>query len=258
MPPAAVSHLLRNRLLATVHLNELERFTDLLELRRFGRGAVHTEPGESVKTVVFPIDGVFSVVAESAEGDQVEAGIIGNEGVVGLAPFLGADSVLLRTMCQIPGTGLVADVAPLIARADGALATAVRRYAVVFMTMASQSAACIRLHPVERRAARWLLMASDRVDRNPFELTQEFWAMMLGVARPSVTVVAGELKRAGLISYSRGRLTILDRPGLEQLTCECYGIITEQYRLSLGTSLRRRTDGAEAAQQAQSAAIFDA
>jgi CRP-like cAMP-binding protein len=245
MPPTAVSHFLRNRLLATVHHNELQRFIDILELRKFGRGAVHTEPGEPVKTVVFPVDAVFSVVAESAEGDQIEAGIIGNEGAVGIAPFLGAESVLLRTMCQIPGTGLVADVGPLIARADGALATAVRRYAVVFMTMASQSAACIRLHPVERRAARWLLMANDRVDRNPFELTQEFWAMMLGVARPSVSVVAGELKRAGLISYSRGQLTILDRPGLEKLTCECYGIITEEYRRSLGTNLRRATDGAE-------------
>jgi CRP-like cAMP-binding protein len=255
MPPTAVTDFLRNRLLATVHHTELERFTDILELRKFGRGAPHTEPGEPVKTVIFPIDAVFSVVAESAEGDQIEAGIIGNEGVVGIAPFLGAGPVLLRTMCQIPGTGLVGEVGPLIARADGALATAVRRYAVVFMTMASQSAACIRLHPVERRAARWLLMASDRVDRNPFELTQEFWAMMLGVARPSVTVVAGELKRAGLISYSRGQLTILDRPGLEKLTCECSGIITEQYRLSLGTSLRAKTDGAE---QAQSAQIFGA
>ena len=255
MPPTAVSLFLRNRLLATVHHNELERFTDILELRKFARGAVHTEPGEPVRTVVFPIDAVFSVVAETAEGDQIEAGIIGNEGVVGIAPFLGADSVLLRTMCQIPGNGLVADVGPLIARADGALATAVRRYAVVFMTMASQSAACIRLHPVERRAARWLLMANDRVDRNPFELTQEFLAMMLGVARPSVSVVAGELKRAGLISYSRGQVTILDRPGLEQLTCECYGIITEQYRRSLGTNLRAKTDGAA---PSPSAPIFEA
>jgi CRP-like cAMP-binding protein len=255
MPPAAVTDFLRNRLLSTVHHNELERFIDILELTKFGRGAVHAEPGEPVKTVVFPIDAVFSVVAESAEGDQIEAGIIGNEGAVGIAPFLGAESILLRTMCQIPGTGLIADVGPLIARADGALATAVRRYAVVFMTMASQSAACIRLHPVERRAARWLLMASDRVDRNPFELTQEFWAMMLGVARPSVSVVAGELKRAGLISYTRGQLTILDRPGLEQLTCECYGIITEQYRLSLGTNLRAKTDGAA---PTPSQAIFEA
>jgi CRP-like cAMP-binding protein len=255
MPRAAVTDFLRNRLLSTVHENELERFTDILELRKFGRGAVHTEPGEPVKTVVFPIDAVFSVVAESAEGDQIEAGIIGNEGAVGIAPFLGAESVLLRTMCQIPGTGLIADVGPLVARADGALATAVRRYAVVFMTMASQGAACIRLHPVERRAARWLLMASDRVNRNPFELTQEFLAMMLGVARPSVTIVAGELKRAGLISYTRGQVTIVDRPGLEQLTCECYGIITDEYRRSLGTNLRPSTDGAAPASPAP---IFEA
>jgi CRP-like cAMP-binding protein len=236
MPPIPVSDLVRNRLLATLHPDELNRFTDLLALRDFARGHIVAEPGQHTTEVLFPVDGLFSVVAETADGGQVEAGMIGRDGAVGLAPFLGAQSTMLRTMCQVPGSAFVADTGRLLSRADGAMATAIRRYALVFMTMASQGAACMRLHPVEQRAARWLLMVSDRVERNPFELTQEFLAIMLGVARPSVTTVAGELKKAGLIDYRRGSVTILDRPGLENLACECYRIIAEEYRRSLGNA----------------------
>jgi CRP-like cAMP-binding protein len=182
------------------------------------------------------VGGVFSVVAETADGVQVEAGMIGREGAVGLAPFLGAQSTMLRTMCQVAGSAFVGDTGRLLSRADGALATAIRRYALVFMTMASQGTACMRLHSVERRAARWLLMVSDRVEREPFGLTQEFLAIMLGVARPSVTQVASRLKHAGLIEYKRGQVTILDRPGLEALACECYDIIADEYRRSLGSA----------------------
>jgi CRP-like cAMP-binding protein len=236
VPPIDVALLVRNRLLATVHSNELERFTDVMQLREFGQGEMLNEPGELIREVVFPIDAVFSVVAESAQGNQVEAGTIGHDGAVGLAPFLGARSSQLRTMCQIPGRAVVADTGQLLARADGALATAVRRYALTFMTMASQGAACNRLHPIERRAARWMLMVADRVDRNPFELTQEFFAMMLGVARPSVSIAAGKLRDAGLIRYTRGLVTICDRRGLEALACECYAIINAEYRRSVGVA----------------------
>lgn len=234
MPPATVAELARNRLLATLHHDELERFTELLSLRRFERGEEQANPGEPTREVIFPVDALFSIVAESSDGAQIEAGMVGSDGAVGLPPFLGAQSTMLRTMCQVPGTGYVADAGHLLARADGALATAIRRYALVFLTMASQGAACMRLHSVEQRAARWLLMVHDRVERDSFELTQEFLAVMLGVARPSVSKVAGRLKRRGLIDYTRGNVTILDRAGLEALTCECYGIIAEEYRRSLG------------------------
>jgi len=234
-----VDVLRRNRLLASVHERELERFVRLLHRRDYASGQILTEPRQPITEIVFPLSSVFSVVAETAEGSQVEAGTIGNEGVVGLPVFLGADSSLLRTMCQIPGEALAADVRELLTRADGALATAARRYALAFMTMASQGAACNRLHSIEQRAARWLLMVADRVDRNPFELTQEFLAIMLGATRPSVTVVAGTLRDAGLISYQRGHVTILDRPGLEKITCECYGIITAEYEEAVGIPLGR-------------------
>jgi CRP-like cAMP-binding protein len=242
LPTTDIALMRRNRLLSTVHELELSRFTDMLTLREFKTGEVLSEPGQRIAEVVFPVDGVFSVVAETSDGDQVEAGTIGNEGVVGLAPFLGAESSSLRTMCQIPGSGLVAEVGLLLARADGALATAARRYALSFMTMASQGAACNRLHTIEQRAARWLLMVNDRLDRNPFELTQEFFAIMLGTTRPSVTLAAAALRAAGLISYERGRITIVNRAGLEAAACECYLILTEEYERATGARLRADGD----------------
>ena len=228
----------RNLLLATLHESELARLTDLLDLRPFASGQIVTEAGEPVREIMFPIDGVFSVVATFPEGQEVEAGLIGNEGVVGLAPFLGAESSVLRTMCQIPGSALVASTGEVLAMTNGGLASAARRYAHSFMTMAGQGAGCNRLHPIEQRAARWLLMVHDRIDRNPFELTHEFLAVMLGATRPSVSLAAAAMKRAGLIEYQRGRMTIRDRPGLEDVACDCYEKITDEYERSTGARLR--------------------
>ncbi len=236
--PADTATLRRNRLLATVHDAELGRFTDLLTVRAYGAGEIISQPGERIRDVIFPLDAVFSVVATTPDGDEVEAGTVGNEGILGLSPFLGAESSLLRSMCQIPGTALVGEVAALLARADGALATAARRYAHSFMTMAGQGAGCNRLHGIEQRAARWLLMVHDRIERNPFELTQEFFAIMLGATRPSVSLAAASLKQAGLIDYRRGRMTVVDRAGLEEAACACYAIISEEYERSTGARLR--------------------
>ncbi len=247
MPPVPPNQLAHNRLLATVHPNELARFVDLFTVREFRRGEVVSEPGDPITEVIFPLDAVFSVVAETAEGHQVEAGTIGHDGVVGLAPFLGAETSLLRSMCQVPGTAIVADVGRLLARADGALATAARRYALSFMTMASQGAACNRLHPIDQRAARWLLMVNDRIDRNPFELTHEFLGIMLGANRPSVTLAASKLRDLGAIEYRRGHVTILDRAVLEAASCACYETITAEFEMVMRAPLRRSTDGVQPA-----------
>lgn len=238
MPTVDIALMRRNRLLATLHELELARFTEMFTLRDFGIGETLTYPGDKVNHVVFPVDAVFSIIAETSDGNQVEAGTVGNEGLLGIAPFLGAESSLLRTLCQIPGPALVADAGRLLAKADGALATAARRYALSFMTMASQGAACNRIHSIEHRAARWLLMVADRVERNPFELTQEFFSIMLGTTRPSVTLAAAALRHAGLISYERGRIKIVDRAGLEDVACECYAIITDEYERATGARLR--------------------
>lgn len=161
-----------------------------------------------------------------------------------MAPFLGAESSLLRSMCQIPGTAFVADAGKLIARADGALATAARRYALSFMTMASQGAACNRLHPIEQRAARWLLMVNDRIDRNPFELTHEFFGIMLGATRPNVSMAASKLRAMGAIEYRRGKVTVVDRALLEAAACECYDIITTEFERVVRAPLRRSAEAA--------------
>ena len=238
LPALDPTVLAQNRLLATVHPDEMQRFAEILTVRPFGLGEIINEPYEPITTVIFPIDAVMSVVAETSTGEQVEAGTIGNEGMVGIAPFLGAESSVLRTMCQIPGDALVAPVGALLAKADGALATAARRYALSFMTMASQGAACNRLHTVEQRAARWLLMINDRHPRNPFQLTQEFFAVMLGTTRPTVSLAATTLRKAGLIEYTRGQMTVLDRPALEEMACECYALITDEYERATGARLR--------------------
>ena len=238
MPVGDAAVLTRNRLLATLAEGDLENLTATFEERTYGAGDALHDAGAVVREVVFPTDSVFSVVAETAEGHQVEAGTVGNEGAVGLPPFLEAESSLLRTMCQIPGRALVASAGDLLALGDGAITKAVRRYALAFMTMASQGAACNRVHGIEQRAARWLLMVSDRIDRSPFELTHEFFAVMLGTTRPSVSLAAATLKRAGLITYQRGRVTIIDRRGLEDVSCECYEIITTEYERATGARLR--------------------
>jgi CRP-like cAMP-binding protein len=242
MPPTP-AEFSRNLVLATVHPMELARFAHLFELREFSSGQIVSEPGELITEAIFPLDGVFSIVAATADGAQVEAGTIGFDGVVGMPPFLGSETSLLRAMCQIPGSGLVARVADLHAYADGALTTAIRRYALSFMTMASQGAACNRLHSIDQRAARWLLMVNDRIDRNPFELTHDFFGVMLGATRPSTTIAAAKLRDAGAIDYRRGQMTILDRSTLEATACECYRNITDEFERALRTPLRRAADG---------------
>lgn len=238
MPPLEMSVLTRNRLLATLTADELARLAEILTPRDFEIGEIVHESRQRIREVMFPLDAVMSVVAEAGDGEQVEAGLIGNEGVAGIAPFLGADTSVLRTLCQLPGSALVADVDELLAQPDGELAMAVRRYAYTLLTMASQGAACNRVHSVEQRAARWLLMVADRVERSPFEMTHEFFAIMLGTTRPTVSLAAISLRRAGLIDYARGRITILDRNGLEEVACECYGTITDEYERMTGARLR--------------------
>jgi hypothetical protein len=164
-------------------------------------------------------------------GDLVEIATIGNEGMADLSVFLGLKTSSSRLLCQVPGDTLRMKTEvflDLVAR-QPSLRLALGSYMVSMFIQVSQSAACNRLHPVEQRCARWILMTHDRVDSDTFPLTQDFLASMLGVRRPSVSVAAATLQNAGLINYSRGRLTVLDRAGLEAATCECYAIVREQF-----------------------------
>jgi CRP-like cAMP-binding protein len=188
-------------------------------------------PGEPFAHVYFPLNCIVSVVNEMSDGSTVESGTIGNEGVAGLPALLDAVASESRMYTQVPGAALrvpVGVVVPLVER-ERELRRLVNRYAQAYISQVAQGAACNRVHGIEPRCARWLLMTHDRLDRDEFSLKQEFLAEMLGVRRAGVSVAASALQQAGLIRYSRGTIHVLDREGLEAVACECYGIIRQQF-----------------------------
>lgn len=229
-----------------------------LDLVRFPMALVVHEPGDFMNYVYFPNNGVLSMLTVLEDGTVVEIATVGNEGMADLSVFLGLRHANSRLLVQIPGDTLrmTREVfLDMLSQCDG-LREALGHYMVSMFTLVSQSAACNRLHAIEERAARWLLMTHDRVDSDSFPITHDFLASMLGTRRPSVTVAAGMLQKAGFIRYSRGRMTVLDREGLEASACECYRIVREQFDTMPGSPPlregRRRlssgldaTDGAE-------------
>lgn len=183
--------------------------------------------GEPIRFVYFPEDCVVSLVTVLEDGNQVEAMTVGNDGYAAIASFHGVPSSMLEGCGQISGCSrrmAVEDFRHLSASCPG-LNRLLNRYSQFVFETVSQSAACNRLHVIEQRCARWLLMSQDRVGRDSFDLTQEFLAAMLGVRRPGVTVAMGALQRAGLISHTRGSVTVVNRAGLEKASCECYQTI---------------------------------
>lgn len=188
-------------------------------------------PNEPITHVYFPLSGVVSLVSKMADGSIVEVATTGNEGMVGLPVYLGADRMPGSAFSQVPGHGLQLSSPEFrkAVRQSEAFAEMLNRYSQALFNQVAQSAACNRVHPADERTARWLLMTHDRVATDTFPLTQEFLAQMLGVRRAAVNVSAGSLQRAGLIQYSRGSITVLDRRGLEAASCECYKIIRDEY-----------------------------
>jgi CRP-like cAMP-binding protein len=190
----------------------------------------------SIGFVYFIETGVGSLVNTMANGQAAEVGTIGNEGMVGLPLVLGDDRAPTSVYVQVPGAGLRMKAAMFkqeLAQ-SASMRTVMLRYVHAVFNQVAQSAACNRFHPVQQRACRWLLMTHDRMGSKEFLLTQEFLAMMLGVQRTGVSAAAGALQRAGLIGYKRGNVTILDRPGLENRACECYGISKLEFDRLLG------------------------
>jgi CRP-like cAMP-binding protein len=185
------------------------------------------EPGRPIGAVYFPLSACISRVIVLADGSSLETALIGNEGLVGLPLYLGIPADTAQAIVQVPGTALrlgAADFRAAVAQ-DPALPPVLGRYTQFCVSQLGLTAACNALHAVEERCARWLLQLQDRVQRAEFPLTQEFLAALLGVRRPSVTLAAGALQRAGLIRYQRGQVTVLDRQGLEAAACECYGTL---------------------------------
>jgi CRP-like cAMP-binding protein len=225
-----------NRLLALLTRAERDRLHSRLEKVSLGLREVLYEAEKPISHVFFPLNGVMSLVITLSDGASVEVATVGNEGMVGTPILLGADVSPTKAFAQVPGEALrmrveyfkeeMANGSPLNDR--------VRRYTQAMVNQISQSVACNHLHSVEQRMCRWLLITHDRVAADEFPLTHEFLAQMLGVRRPSVSVVAGILQKAGLISYHRGRITVLDRKGLEATSCECYEVVSKEYDRLLG------------------------
>jgi CRP-like cAMP-binding protein len=185
------------------------------------------EPGEKIDFTYFLNEGMASIVALSRDGRSVEVGITGKEGMVGMALTVGLQRGTFRAIMQMSGRGLRmrSDVFQDVLACASSLRAELSRFGLMQGMQVAQLAACNRLHEIEQRLARWLLMCQDRVDSNLLPLTQEFLAQMLGTGRSSVSLAAGALENAGLIESSRGTLKILNRKSLEEVACECYGVI---------------------------------
>jgi CRP-like cAMP-binding protein len=234
-PPAPTPQS-RNHLLAVIpasEFRELQAHLTTVDLRAKDRLA---EPNRAIEAVYFPLDAVLSMAAVDHDEEAVEVGSVGCEGMTGLAVLLGAEQSTSRVVVQVGGQAERMEAAVL--QREAARNDHFRRllhlYVQAFMTQIAQSTACNRLHGAEQRLARWLLICRDRVGRDDLPITQETMAVMLGVRRATVTEAAGALQREGFIRYRRGIVAIVDRPGLEAATCECYGIVREEFDRLLG------------------------
>jgi CRP-like cAMP-binding protein len=205
------------------------------------------EPGQVIRAVHFPISGVISLVTPLEDGNIVEVATVGNEGIVGV-PLRQGGSLSVRAISQVAGSTLRVDADAFLAEVarGGALRELVQNYLQALFGQIAQAAACNRLHTNEERLSRWLLMSHDRVGMDQFEITHEFLGQMLGSRRATVTLSAGVLQAAGLISYRRGRVTIIDRPGLEEVACECYGVIRQVFQRATGPQYGAEVGGASA------------
>jgi CRP-like cAMP-binding protein len=188
-------------------------------------------PGEPASHVWFPTNGMISIVALDDRGSAIEVVTVGHEGMSGLSVVLGSETMIYSSMVQVPGEGWRIETAAFRRLLDErpGIRAVMLRYVLAAMTQMGQNAACGQLHNVDARCARWLLLAHDDVEGDTFPLTQDYLAMMLGVTRPSVSEAASSLQKAGLIRYVRGQVTILDRPGLEAMSCECYRIVRGEF-----------------------------
>lgn len=225
-----------NRILTLLPDTDYRRLEMHLERVHLPLKTVLYEAYMPITHVHFPIDGVTSILTTMEDGREAEVGTVGNEGMAGLPVFLGADSTPTMAFEQVPGDALRLRTEVFreeIAR-GGALTAVLHRYTQALFTQIAQSAACNRLHAVEQRCARWLLMTQDRVGANQFPLTHEFLGQMLGVRRATVTEAAGALQAEGLITYRRGIITVCDRAALEQASCECYRVIRDDFDRLLG------------------------
>ncbi|QLE51225.1 Crp/Fnr family transcriptional regulator [Nostoc sp. C057] len=231
-----------NNLLAALPDSDYERLAPHLKLVSLSNRQILHEAGEPIAQVYFPNKAVVSIITTMEDGSTVEAGLVSNEGMVGIPVILGDSITTTTALVQIPDSAMQMDAN--IFRSEFNRGTALQnlllRYVQGVYTQIAQGSACNRLHKLESRLARWLLTVSDRLESEEFPLTQEFISQMLGVRRAGVTEAANILSEAGIITYHRGQINILNREALEKTSCECYQIIENEYIRLLGNKPNKR------------------
>jgi CRP-like cAMP-binding protein len=226
-----VPDLRKNQLLASLPDSEWERWSPLLERVEMPLGEVLYESGVTLNYVYFPLTSIVSLLYVMENGASAEIAVVGNEGIVGISLFMGGESTPSRAVVQSAGTGcrLPADIIKSEFGRSGAVLHLLLRYTQALITQMAQTAVCNRHHSLDQQLCRWLLLSLDRLEGSELVMTQELIANMLGVRREGVTEGALKLQKAGLIQYSRGHITVLDRKGLEDRTCECYAVVKREY-----------------------------
>jgi CRP-like cAMP-binding protein len=221
----------QNHLLDALPAEERARLFPHLELVTMSLGDAVCEPGVQMHHVYFPTTSIVSLLYVMEDGASAEIAVVGNEGIVGVSLFMGGETTTSRAVVQSAGhayrlTGQLLKDAFFLA---GPMQRLLLRYTQALLTQMSQTAVCNRHHSVDQQLCRWLLLSLDRLSSNELTMTQELIANMLGVRREGVTEAAGKLQRAGLIHYSRGKITVVDRPGLEARVCECYQVVKREF-----------------------------
>lgn len=228
--PVGDSHPRQNHLISVLAKPEYDRLYPHLQLVDLPLGKVLYESGGVINHVYFPTTAIVSLLGLMENGASAEISVIGNEGIVGIALFMGGETMLNRAVVQSEGFAyrLNGQLLKQEFERSGPVQHLLLRYTLALLTQMAQTAICNRHHSVDQQLCRWLLLSLDRLRSNQLVMTQELIANMLGVRREGVTEAAGKLQRAGLITYQRGVITILDRPGLEARVCECYQVVKNE------------------------------
>jgi len=219
-----------NKILGALPAGQFNRLLPKMQAIQLNLNEVLFRPGERIEYVYFLSQGIVSLLTILEDGTTIESAVVGSEGMVGISVIMGVDQTTNEALVQASGHALRmrAEDLRISFNRDRKLRDLLLRYTYLLFSMVAQNAACNQMHTVEERLARWLLLTHDRVGRNDFEFTQKFMSHMLAVRRAGVSVAANRLRRAGLIDYQRGEITVLDRPGLEGASCECYRTIEAQ------------------------------
>jgi CRP-like cAMP-binding protein len=238
----------QNHLLAALSAAERERIFPYLQLVHMPLGKVLYESGDVLRYVYFPTDAIVSLLYVLADGASAEISVVGNDGLIGIALFMGGETTPSRALVQSAGYAyrLIGQRLKDEFHRAGELQLLLLRYTQALITQMAQTAVCNRHHTVDQQLCRWLLLSLDRLSSNQLTMTQELIANMLGVRREGVTEAAGKLDRLGIIRYARGKITVLDRPMLERQCCECYAVVRKECDRLLPrprVSMRRAADG---------------